>query len=418
MPRACQQPKKPDPWGSQTPCLRLADLLRAGLPRYRQKQALWPQEAKALRAIMDCRTPALGAHCYRCADCGREHAQLHSCRNRHCPRCQGSLAAAWLERQEENLLPIPYFHLVFTLPHALNPLVRQNRRALYKLLFDSAAQTLLEFGERRFHGKIGFTAVLHTWGQNLTDHYHLHCIAGGGALASDGWKEAASHYLFPVKALSKVFRGKFCGGLERLFHEGALEFHGQLEPLAREENFRKLLRQAARPKWVVYAKRPFAGPLQVLDYLSLYTHRVALAERRLLALDQENGTVSFSWKDYSDHGRRKIMTLRLEEFIRRFLLHLLPERFAKIRHYGFLGNQGRAARLEKIRALLAAAPKPKTSQAREVASLPGAWAVILAALAQPEGKPAQPCCPFCGSTRLWIIRIITKGSPILPADSS
>lgn len=417
MPAPCRGktgPARPD--APKAP-LTLAEVLRAGLPLYRKTQVLLPPQRKVLRAILACRTPALGAHCYRCADCGREHVQLHSCRNRHCPRCQGSLAAAWLEKQEEALLPIPYFHLVFTLPHVLNPLVRQNRRLLYKLLFDSAAQTLLEFGERRLHGQIGVTAVLHTWGQNLNDHYHVHCIVTGGALGPSGWKAAHPHYLFPVKALSEVFRGKFCRALEQLFVGHALEFHGQLESLAQKTNFRHFLRQAAQPKWVVYAKRPFAGPMPVLEYLSLYTHRVALGERRLLALDPANGTVSFSYKDYADGARRKTMTLRLEEFIRRFLLHLLPERFVKIRHYGFLGNHGRATRLEKIRALLdkRAKPLPATMQKAGRPSIP---ALLLATLAQPSVRSGEPTCPFCGSQQLRVVRIISGSSSPSVFDSS
>jgi hypothetical protein len=389
--------------------LTLAEVLWAGLPLYRQTQVLLPPQGKVLRAILACRTPALGAHCYRCTDCGREHVQLHSCRNRHCPRCQGSLAAAWLEKQEETLLPIPYFHLVFTLPHLLNPLVRQNRRVLYKLLFDSAAQTLLEFGERRLGGQIGLTAVLHTWGQNLGDHYHVHCLVTGGALGSNGWKGAPAHYLFSVRALSLVFRGKFGSALERLFTQNALEFHGELEALAEEKNFRKLLRQAARPKWAVYAKRPFAGPMQVLEYLSLYTHRVALTEGRLLALDPAQGTVTFSYKDYADDARRKTMTLQLPEFVRRFLLHLLPERFVKIRHYGFLGNHGRAARLEKIRALLEKRSKP-VSPTSPKAHLPSTAALLLATLVQAPSQSGDRRCPFCGSPQLRVVQIIFPGS--------
>ena len=417
MPASCWERTGPDTPDARPVSLTLAEVLRAGLPLYGQTQVLLPPQGKVLRAILACRTPALGAHCYRCADCGREHVQLHSCRNRHCPRCQGSLAAAWLEKQEEALLPIPYFHLVFTLPHVLNPLVRQNRRLLYKLLFDSAAQTLLKFGERRLSGQIGVTAVLHTWGQNLSDHYHVHCIVSGGALGVNGWKEASPHYLFPVKALSKVFRGKFCSALEQLFGEHALEFHGQLESLAQETNFHQFLRQAAQPKWVVYAKRPFAGPMPVLEYLSLYTHRVALGERRLLALDRANGTVRFSYKDYADGARRKTMTLRLEEFLRRFLLHLLPERFVKIRHYGFLGNHGRAARLEKIRALLDKRAKPVLETVQK-AGLPGTTALLLATLAQPKAQSGEATCPFCGSQQLRVVRIISGSSSPEVSDSS
>lgn len=417
MPAPCLEKTGPaTPDALQAP-LTLAEVLRAALPLYQKTQVLLPPQGKVLRAILACRTPALGAHCYRCLDCGREHVQLHSCRNRHCPRCQGSLAAKWLDKQQSALLPVPYFHLVFTLPHALNPLIRQNRRVLYKLLFDSAAQTLLEFGRRRFGGQIGLTAVLHTWSQNLGDHYHLHCIVTGGALCASGWKSAPSHYLFSVTALALVFRGKFCSALEGLFADRMLEFHGELEPLTLEKNFRQLLRRAAATPWVVYAKKPFAGPMQVLEYLSLYTHRVALSERRLLFLDRTQGTVSFSYKDYGDGARRKVMTLPLEEFIRRFLLHLLPERFVKIRHYGILGNHGRAARLESIRALLEKRPRP-TPQIGADLRIPNATALFIAALMQPTDRSAEPSCPFCGSKELKVVRIIPPGCLAPRFDSS
>lgn len=394
------------------PKLTLAEVLRAGLPLYRKKQVLLPAQGKVARAILACRTPALGAHCYRCADCGREQVQLHSCRNRHCPRCQGSLAAAWRDKQQEALLPIPYFHLVFTLPHQLNPLIRQNRSLLYKLLFDSVSQTLLEFGQNRLGGQIGLTAVLHTWGQNLRDHYHLHCILTGGALGANGWKSSGPHYLFPVRALSLVFRGKFCAGLEQLFSRGQLQFHGELKPLAQESALAKLLRQLRVPRWVVYAKRPFAGPRQVLQYLSLYTHRVALSERRLLGLDPEKGTVSFSYKDYADGAQRKIMILALEEFVRRFLLHVLPERFVKIRHYGLLANHGRKDRLEKVRALLREnAAEPMTT------SPPPTPLTSPLPMAQID-EESGPRCAYCGSDRLTVIGVL-RGQPSPPAlDSS
>jgi hypothetical protein len=216
-----------------------------------------------------------------------------------------------LAQQEAALLPVPYFHLVFTLPHVLNPLIQQNQRELYTLLFTAATQTLLAFGQNRFRVQVGITAVLHTWSQTLLDHYHLHCVVAGGGLSADGtqWVTTPAHYLFAVRALSKVFRGKFCAGLEQLYREGKLQFHGKLAPLAEPQAYQRLLRQAVRKKWVVYAKRPFAGPRQVLGYLSRYTHRVALSPRRLLELDQQNQTVTFSWKDYVEEAKRKTMRL-------------------------------------------------------------------------------------------------------------
>jgi hypothetical protein len=388
----------------------LAEVLRLGLEA--APPHLPPHQWKVLRALLACRTPALGGHRYRCQDCGKTHFVPHSCRNRHCPLCQGAAARAWLERQEAALLPAPYFHLVFTLPHELNRLIRQNQRVLYKLLFDAASQTLLEFGQKRFGAQVGLTAVLHTWSQTLLDHYHLHCIVTGGGLTGDGsrWVAAPSYYLFSVIALSKVFRGKFCAGLQRLYAEGQLEFHGQLVPLARAEDFQGLVRRATGRSWVVYAKRPFAGPQQVLGYLSRYTHRVAISPGRLLALDCQKQTVTFAWKDYADGARSKAMTLGVGEFARRFCLHLLPERFVKIRHYGLLGNRQRQSRVAQARALLAQGPQsPEAGKAR---------AEVPAALA-PESPPGR-VCPFCGSRRLWLVEIVPPCFGARPArlDSS
>ena len=302
-------------------------------------------------------------------------------------------------------MPVPYFHLVFTLPHVLNPLIQQNQRALYTLLFCAAGQTLLEFGQNRFQAQLGITAVLHTWSQTLLDHYHLHCIVTGGGLSEDGarWVSAPGHYLFAVRALSSVFRGKFCAGLEQLYAEGKLEFHGQLEPLAQAGPFQALLRQAARQKWVVYAKRPFAGPRQVLAYLSRYTHRVAISTRRLLALDEQKRTVTFSWKDYAHGARRTTMTLKLEEFLRRFCLHLLPSRFVKIRHFGFLSNRRRQTRVAQARALLGEA-RPPAQPDPDV----------------PKEPKAARVCPHCGSSQLMLVEVLAPWRPARPPplDSS
>jgi hypothetical protein len=302
------------------------------------------------------------------------------------------------------LLPVPYFHLVFTLPHELNPLIQQNQRELYTLLFVAASQTLLQFGQNRWGVRLGITAVLHTWSQTLLDHYHLHCIVTGGGLSADGsrWADAPAHFLFAVTALSLVFRGKFCSGLQQLYADKKLQFHGQLSSLAQPKAFQRLMRQATRHKWNVYAKRPFAGPNQVLAYLSRYTHRVAISPRRLLSLDEQKQTVTFAWKDYADHAKPKTMPLDLKEFVRRFCLHLLPERFVKIRHFGFLSNQQRKARVAQARALL-----------------------VQAAVA-PPAKPEEPksvplkVCPFCGSDQLRLIEILQPWSinQPRPLDSS
>jgi len=376
----------------------LAAVLRAGLDGSRP--SLPTQHWRILRALLACRTPALGGHRYRCQECGQTHFVPHSCRNRHCPLCQGQAAREWLDQQQRALLPVPYFHVVFTLPHGLNPLIRQNQRALYTLLFQVVSQTLLQFGQNRLGVQLGVTAVLHTWSQTLLDHYHLHCIVTGGGLSRDSsrWVSAPAHYLFPVAALSKVYRGKFLSGLEKLYAGGKLQFKGRLAGLAAPNPFGQLLRQAAQHPWVVYAKQPFAGPLQVLTYLSRYTHRVAISPRRLLALDSQHQTVTFAWRDYADGSKPKTMTLPVRKFLHRFCLHLLPERMVKIRHYGLLGNRQRHERVPRARELLV--------QAGVVSpSLP------------PPAPPPGPVCPFCGSEQLRLIQIV---EPIRPAivDSS
>jgi hypothetical protein len=356
---------------------------------------------RILRVLRRCRTRANGGRRYRCADCGLTHFVPRSCGNRHCPLCQGQAARQWLEQQQQALLPVPYFHLVFTLPHLLNPLIQQNQRALYTLLFQAVSQTLLQFGQKRFGVQLGITAVLHTWSQTLLDHYHLHCIVTGGGLSSDGarWVSTPPNYLFAVRALSKVYRAKFLAGLQALYAKSKLEFHGQLAGLAAPGRFARLLRRAARLKWVVYANRPFGGPRQVLAYLSRYTHRVAITPRRLLALDVEAQRLTFAWKDYADDHKQKTMTLPVREFLRRFCLHLLPQRFVKIRHYGLLGNRRRHALVPRARELLA----------QRGISLP-----VL-----PDINPPPPArvCPYCGSDKLEFIEIVEPGQPAI-LDSS
>src|SRR5215471_16590302 len=377
----------------------LAAVLRAGI--HSSHFSLPKQHWRIVNALLACRTPALGGHRYLCQKCGRTHFVPHSCRNRHCPLCQGAAARDWLAKQEAALLPVPYFHVVFTLPHGLNSLIQQNQRALYTLLFSAATQTLLEFGENRFGVQLGVTAVLHTWSQTLLDHYHLHCVVTGGGLSVDGskWVSTPPHYLFAVRALSAVFRGKFCAGLQQLYSDGGLQFHGKLTALSKPAAYQRLLHQAVRHKWVVYAKRPFAGPRQVLAYLSRYTHRVALSPRRLLALDEQTQTVTFAWKDYADSDKTKTMRLETKEFLRRFCLHLLPERFVKIRHFGFLSNRQRQLRVAQARALLRQIP-----------------------VAAPSASTSEPLrvCPHCGSCSLLLVEIVAPLAAVVPRplDSS
>jgi hypothetical protein len=366
--------------------LSVGEVLRAGLTRYARAHRMPAHHWKALNAMQVCRTALLGAHQYACARCGCAHVVAHGCGNRHCPSCQGINSRRWLQAQASVLLPIPYFHQVFTLPHQLNPLIGQNQALLYRLLFDTAAETLLTFGRNNLGAQLGVTAVLHTWGQTLVDHYHLHCIVSGGGPALEGsrWIRSRSDYLFPVRALSKVFRAKFCAGLQSLYAKGKLEFHGHIRPLAVQAKFQQLVGEATRKPWVVYCKRPFAGPDQVLAYLSRYTHRVGISNRRLLALDRPAGTVRFDYKDYAEGARHKVMTLPLEEFIRRLRLHLLPPRFVKIRHYGLLANRGRQERLRRARDLLGVSEVPT----------PPAPVRVLAR------------CPHCGWATLILVRVL------------
>jgi hypothetical protein len=373
----------------------------------RKPQTLCGPVWKTLNAILRCRTPALGAHRYRCADCGSEHLVPHSCRNRHCPDCQGANAHEWLERQEEDLLPVPYFHVVFTLPHSLNALIRQNPRALHKLLFDSASATLLEFALNKLGVRPGITVVLHTWGQNVLDHYHLHCIISGGGLTPDGlqWKNFHPRYLLPVRALSTVFRAKYRDGLKTLHRQHKLAFHGQMTAQAEPAAFDRLVRQACRTKWNVYAKRPFAGPRQVLAYLSRYTHRIAIGNRRILALDAAARTVTFAYKDYADDSKAKTMTLDLDEFLRRFCLHILPARLVKIRHYGLLANRGRDERVAQARKLLGDTPESARPENR------------LETCQESRPLPSLTCSQ-CGSSRLCLLDIIHPGpTPKSAADA-
>ena len=386
------------------PPLRLADVLHAGLPAYARAHRLPAHHWKILNAIQVCRTPLLGVHQYQCGHCRRVHFAPHGCGNRHCPTCQGINSQHWLSAQAGLLLPIPYFHLVFTLPHQFNPLIAQNQKPLYNLLFAAAADTLLSFGRNNLGAQLGVTAVLHTWSQTLLDHYHLHCIVTGGGPASDGsrWVPSRPDYLFHVGALSTVFRARFCEGVQRLYAQGELQFHGQLAPLAVQGKFQALMREATRKGWVVYSKRPFAGPEQVLAYLSRYTHRVGLSNRRLLELDPAAGTVTFDYKDYADGARHKPMRLGLEEFLRRLRLHFLPPGFVKIRHYGLLANRGRQQRLQGARALLHLSP-------------------VAAPAAPPKPRPL-PVCPHCGRPALFLVQVWPpqRWEPAAPAqlDSS
>jgi hypothetical protein len=341
------------------PALEVADIFRRHGEAYRHAHAghLGRTERRIMGAIEACRTSALGGHLERCTECGLVRIAYNSCRNRHCPKCQGSARAAWLAERQAELLPVPYFHVVFTLPAAAAEIAFQNKEAVYAILFKAAAETLstIAADPRHLGAEIGFVAVLHTWGQNLQHHPHIHCLVPGGGLALDGtrWVSCRPGFFLPVRVLSRLFRRLFLEKLRAAFDAGRLAFFGTLARLADAAAFARCLAELRRVEWVVYAKRPFAGPAAVLAYLGRYTHRVAIANSRLVALT--GGQVSFRWRDYRHHSKNKVMTLAADEFIRRFLLHALPDGFHRIRHYGFLANRRRAEKLALCRTLLAVA---------------------------------------------------------------
>ena len=334
------------------PHFEVADVFRLYGASYRRAHRLPVPQLEVMSAIERCRTAKLGGHVDECDACGHQRISYNSCRNRHCPKCQANARRKWVEAQKQALLPIEYFHVVFTLPDSLNPLLRWNRRLLLNLLFQAVSKTLLEFADRHLGGEPGITAVLHTWGQTLVEHPHLHCIVTGGALARDEsrWTSCGRGYLFPVRALSQVFRGKYCDSLRHAFAQKQLLDAESVPVLASRESFLHYLHGLKQQAWVVYAKRPFAGPEQVIEYLGRYPDRVAISNHRVVAVEQN--TVSFCWKDYRADGQVKVMTLAAHEFIRRFLLHVLPPEFVRLRHYGILANGRRKIKLARCRELL------------------------------------------------------------------
>ncbi len=331
----------------------LADIVRAHGVAFRAAYALCSVQHRALRAIERCRTAALGGELRACDTCGERRYVYHSCRNRHCPKCQTLAKERWLAARRAELLPVPYFHLVFTLPHELNALARGNPRALYAMLFAAAAETLIEFGRnpRWLGGEIAATLVLHTWGQTLSQHLHVHALVAAGALSTSGtWVRSRRGFLFPVKALSIVFRAKFLAALADALSCGQLALSGSTAALGEPSAQRSLLADLHKKVWVVYAKRPFAGPGQVLEYLGRYTHRTAIGNERLVSAGAN--AVRFRYKDYAHGCQRRVMELPAMEFLRRFALHVLPRGFMRIRHYGFIANRRKRALLARARAAL------------------------------------------------------------------
>lgn len=346
------------------PPLEVADLVRAAGDAFIERSRKWItwKHVKVLLAIARCRTAVLGGHLDECTRCGHRAISYNSCRNRHCPKCQAGARDRWLEKRRRELLPTPYVHVVFTLPRQLAPLALQNKKIVYDLLFRTSAETLREIARDPKHlgAEIGFFSVLHTWSQKLDLHPHVHCVVPAGGLSADRTRWIKPRYAFflPVKVLSRVFRGKFVAALKRAFQDGQLSFHGDLKLLAQSKTFFAWLRPLFRKDWVVYAKRPFGGPEYVLRYLGRYTHRVAISNHRLVSFADQK--VTFHWRDSAHKNEQRLMTLSLDKFLRRFLLHLLPDGFVRIRHFGFLANRQRAAFLPLCFQLLD--PAPQTEQ--------------------------------------------------------
>jgi hypothetical protein len=396
--------------GPTRPALEVAEVIREYGEAFLARHGGWlsATQKKALADLARCRTAALGGHVERCLDCDHQRIAYNSCRNRHCPKCQALSRARWLAREAEHLLPVEYHHVVFTLPAELSDLALANPDALYNALFEAASATLREVAAnpQRLGAEIGVLMVLHTWGQNLHHHPHVHCVCSGGGLSlpnlgrqseeNPRWVACRPGFFLPVRVLSRVFRGKYLDRLRRLFVKGELRFAGQLAPLADPQRFEQLLSTLRGHDWVVYAKRPFGGPAQVLKYLARYTHRVAISNSRLLKF--ENGTVTFRYKDYADAHRHKTMTLSADEFLRRFVQHVLPAGFVKVRHYGLLANRHRQEKLDMCRRLLISVDAAQQSATTDAAG----------ALGDAVTPADEPCCPKCGSRRLVIIELPTN----------
>jgi hypothetical protein len=371
------------------PTVEVADIVRAQGDPFVDRHQSWLdyQQLKVLRAIRNCRTAALGGHVDACPRCGFKAISFNSCRNRHCPKCQAQARQRWLDAREQQLLATSYFHLVFTLPHELSTLARENPRLLYALLFSTTAATLLEVSSdpRHLGAEIGFFSILHTWGQNLSHHPHVHCVVPAGGLSRDHsrWIRPRYPFFLPVKVLSRVFRGKYVSGLRRLYRQRKLRLDGPLEPLRDPKRFAAFLRTLFRQDWVVYAKPAFGGPERVLRYLGRYTHRVAISNHRLLAFDGER--VTFRWKDYAHGKKHRKMTLAATEFLRRLVQHVLPRGFVRIRYFGFLAHRQRQVLLPICQQLLCASPAASSRQATQSGPF---WS-----------------CPHCGTPMRLIERL-------------
>jgi hypothetical protein len=392
--------------------LEVADVFRHFGPAFRDQHgpSLSAARRRAMTAIEACRTAALGGHIERCGDCSHERISYNSCRNRSCPKCQGLARAQWLEDRQAELLEVPYFHVVFTVPDLIATIAFQNQVVVYDILFRAASETLRRIAADPEHlgAEIGFFGVLHTWGSALTHHPHIHFLVPGGGIAPDGqsWIACRPGFFLPVKVLSRMFRGLFLRYLEKAFSAGELNFFAAYRHLNEPAAFRRYLAPAWNVDWVVYAKRPFAGPAQVLDYVGRYTHRVAISNNRLLSM--EDGQVRFRWKDYRDDNRQKTMTLKAGEFIRRFLIHVLPDGFHRIRYYGFLGNSHRARKLARCRELIGMA------SAGPAADPPADYRDRFEAL---TGQSLRQC-PHCHTGSMVVIDLIGRPTICQPAPDT
>lgn len=393
----------------ERPKLEVADVFRRYGDNYRERHgdSLSPAQRRVMHAVEVCRTAALGGHVEECDQCGHQRISYNSCANRHCPKCQSLARAQWLEDRQSEVLETQYFHVVFTVPEEIGAIAYQNKKEVYGILFRTAAETLCTIAADPQHlgAQIGFFSVLHSWGQNLLFHPHLHSVVAGGGISSDGsqWISCRPHFFLPVRVLSRLFRRLFLEALEKAFDAGKLKFFSSLESLRDRRRFLHYLAPVRDAEWVVYAKPPFAGPEQVLEYVGRYTHRVAISNNRIL--DVEGGKVVFRWKDYRDSSQHKTMTLAADEFIRRFLLHVLPDGFQRIRYYGFLGNRYREQKLTQCRRLLGMALPAATAAAKDYRDR----YETLTGVSLWE-------CPICHQGRMIVVELLGRGytRPTIP----
>lgn len=381
--------------------IELGEIFRKYGEAFRQRHRLSMDQHKALNAIAACRTAQLGGHIDQCDGCGHLRISYNSCRNRHCPQCQFLAKERWLEARKAELLNVKHFHLVFTLPQQLHPLIRMNEAFAYRLLFQVAAKTLLQLAKQKkyLHAQVGMMAVLHTWGQTLSYHPHLHCLVPAGGLSLDGktWIHSRKNFFLPVKVMSRLFRGKFLDGIKEAFGKGELRFPTSLKWITNLRQLNQFLRPIYKSEWVVYAKAPFGGAEQVIQYLGRYTHRVAIANERILSL--ENDKVQFRYKDYQDKSKQKIMELEVMEFIRRFLMHILPSGFHKIRYYGLMATRNRSSKLAKARKELGQQKLEKPPKR--------SWHQLILLI---TGKDPF-CCPKCRKGQMSTIKTLHPGRP-------